>query len=447
MKRFRAHAWEQPSGSSHRWEEPPGAESGDESNSDSESEPTAAECMDEFVNMLISLYMGGGLPAQTLCQLCYYANGFFPHHELRRLAYKPGQPSGHYQRRLDSVLGFKAERDAFYRLRVPGHHRHDLSRTTHRVPVRVAHEALNDEIVNDPSCSVRLRELVQERALPPSYFSHPVVSNSDTLVVPTALFVDGLPYSHTDSVIGFWMINLVTGSRHLLMAIRKRVLCRCGCRHWCSLDAILRFLRWCFHSLATGRYPGGRHDGLPWDPEDEARRALSGQPLRLKACLLYIKGDWMEYCSTFGFPAWSSTSRPCPFCVVPGGSLYDIRGLTPVQFPYHLNDHRDWELACTRCEIKVVVTADVHKLLVPLLQYDKRPHGSRGLALRQSLPVVGLLAGDRLEPSESLPDVGLFTALSNFPITCTFWRPSNETMVQHRNPIFLPNWALLYATP
>ena len=50
----------------------------------------------------------------------------------------------------------------------------------------------------------------------------------------------------------------------------------------------------------------------------------------------------------------------------------------------------------------------------------------------------GLLAGDRLEPSDEIPDVGVgFDTLAptDFPIVATFWRASAETVTRHRNPL------------
>ena len=48
-----------------------------------------------------------------------------------------------------------------------------------------------------------------------------------------------------------------------------------------------------------------------------------------------------------------------------------------------------------------------------------------------------LLAGDRLEPSESIPDVGsAFDELQVFPVVAVFWRLSRETICRHRNPLF-----------
>ena len=69
------------------------------------------------------------------------------------------------------------------------------------------------------------------------------------------------------------------------------------------------------------------------------------------------------------------------------------------------------------------------------LVFDKRKGGSRGRALVADLPAFQLLAGDRLEPSTLLADVGAgFDELTAFPTEVLFWRPSRETLTHHRNP-------------
>jgi hypothetical protein len=60
---------------------------------------------------------------------------------------------------------------------------------------------------------------------------------------------------------------------------------------------------------------------------------------------------------------------------------------------------------------------------------------SSGRALKADRADLNLQKGDRLEPSDSLPDISLFDDAA-LPITVTFWRPSADTICRHRNPIF-----------
>ena len=73
------------------------------------------------------------------------------------------------------------------------------------------------------------------------------------------------------------------------------------------------------------------------------------------------------------------------------------------------------------------------------MRYDKRKTGFKGLCLTENVLInnVQLKENDRLEPSETLPDVGaIFDDIDKFPIDVTFWRSSLETLTRHRNPIF-----------
>ena len=102
------------------------------------------------------------------------------------------------------------------------------------------HEAVRDDMLGDPSLLLRLDEAIEDGTLPPAYFDNPIVKRErervggGKRVLPYSLFLDGVPYSLTDSVTGVWVKNELTGKRDLLAVLRKRLLCRCGCRGWCS---------------------------------------------------------------------------------------------------------------------------------------------------------------------------------------------------------------------
>ena len=98
----------------------------------------------------------------------------------------------------------------------------------------------------------------------------------------------------------------------------------------------------------------------------------------------------------------------------------------------------DYDEAATRCEIPVnCANPETHKQIVRSLRYDKSKRGARGRALTTDLPHLGLLKGDRLEPSEMIPDVGGgFDRLTIFPVLLVFRRSSLVTVCHHRNPLF-----------
>ena len=129
---------------------------------------------------------------------------------------------------------------------------------------------------------------------------------------PFAIFIDGLPYALDDSVIGFWNVDVITGVRQLSAILRKRRMCRCGCRGWCSLYPFFQSMRWQYESLSRGEYPLDRPDHKAWVlPQDAKRANKQGISIGFRGACIWLKGDWMERITTLGFPSWNDGLRPC----------------------------------------------------------------------------------------------------------------------------------------
>ena len=79
--------------------------------------------------------------------------------------------------------------------------------------------------------------------------------------------------------------------------------------------------------------------------------------------------------------------------------MHDFIALTPYSTGSLPTDQDAYEAACSRCEQWIVLdTADDRVLVTPLLVFDKNPEGGHGRTLTRSVPRLGLLDGDRLEP-------------------------------------------------
>lgn len=419
--------------SSHSWEQDPDGphSSGDDEDGHAQSPGK------QLVDHLMKLYLGRDLSAKDLCTICFFA-GAAGVREARVYGYNPDAQSGHFQRHLNKVCTWMADKDRLYDVQVPSYHQADLGRGTHTLTGIPPHEAFDEQVCAEPGLRLHLREAIQAGHLPPTYSNHKVVRDNvgGNPVVPVSVFVDGVPYSLTDSVVGFWLINELNGARSLLACMRKKITCACGCRGWCSFWAIWDWLRWSLLALAKGEYPTRRHDGNAWLPSDARRAALAGQRMQFKACLLYIKGDWAEYASSLGLPSWQDGVRPCYACNAAPGTFYQVSGISPVGLPWRCNQATDYEQSCRRCERLVVVGADLHKKLCRLLRYDKRQRGGQGRCLGSDVPELSLRTGDRLEPSSFLRDVGHFEMMARFPAPLLFWRPSLQSDARHRCPLF-----------
>ena len=399
-----------------------------------------AERHNEFVRFMSGLVMKSQIPSTTFCAAMYHA-GRAGIHPANTFGLQPDSSSGHYSRKVKKKLGWGKSAD-FYDLDVVGHAKHDLERTVHVVPTIPAHEQMSEDLKHDKKAADALRaRLGKEGGLPPSYYEHPVVRGAqpDELVWPIAIYLDGVPYSHTDGVIGFWFINLISGNRYLPSILRKRHMCQCGCRGWCTFFTIFLYLKWSLSALKDNTFPSDRHDSSAWLKSDKKRAALSGKAIGGKCACIYIKGDWMEFATTMALTTWMDATRPCYECNAFGEWMYCTDDIELDGLPWALNDEDDYFLACKRCEhsVQLLGCNDVEKIM-QFLKYDKRKDGAHGMALVRDLSINGveLKANDRLEPSASLTDVGALESIEKFPATIIFWRSSADTITRHRNPIF-----------
>eukprot|EP00969_Alexandrium_andersonii_P304118 13443383-Alexandrium_andersonii.AAC.1 len=96
-------------------------------------------------------------------------------------------------------MGTESFDKRLYRLPVPGHRRHDLSRTVHDLPVQPAHEAMERELEAHPEIMENFERAKTNGDLPPAFWRHPVVQASGGDALPVALYVDAVPYSRHDS--------------------------------------------------------------------------------------------------------------------------------------------------------------------------------------------------------------------------------------------------------
>ena len=439
----RRPTWEQPSEdeavATEPWEHrvrdgPVWSDDVDDENTEEDQEISPSE---EFIQHMVELLLIRKISAKDFCIAMHWASeaGLT---SAKKWARKPNLSSGKYADHVNHILGHTLNGN-LYTMQVPGYVKGNTGRSKIDLHVLPPHETLDAAVSEHETYRARLQERVREGSLPECYFQNPVVlaKQDHELVGPYALFFDGVPYSLVDSVLGVWLSCLITGQRFLLAIVRKRRMCRCGCRQWCTHWALFDWLRYCISALAAGIYPSTRHDGSGWGPQDGERANLAGQKMQMKYVLLHIKSDWMEYVTSFGFPLWSDALRPCMDCNATMETRNDATGCTLGNLVWQENDDDAYFDACERCECIVTVDEADHENLCDLLVPDKRANGSHGLALRSDYDPLRLSKGDRLEPCETLNDVGDFFTQARFPLhRITFWRPPRDFLTKHRNPIF-----------
>ena len=393
---------------------------------------------EQLTEAMLTLYFRGKMTAKDVCTLAWWSARAGAKGPIGDLGYRPSADPGKFQRKLDKVFGLDFKNHRFYDVDVPGFSKATAERTVHTIPVRLPHEVIEHDVASMPDLLAKLEELKDDMRLPPAYLLEKAVAeHPDEHVLPLAIFIDGLKYTRRGNMTGFFMYDLVTQKRHLLATLRKSDQCRCGCGGRCSTFALMDVLKWSIEHCVSKTWPERRHDGADWDPcHDVDRSSRHGQPLSVRSCVLFVKGDWAEFSHNFGYLQWNSLQHPCPFCKSDLASLYNFAPVSFAETPWESMNHEGWEEACASAEIRVTLTLEDHTRIKNRLFYDRRTAGNWGRCLTYAYERLGLRAGDRLEPTRALPDVAAFDAVTCFPMEAVFWRRSTQTKVNYRCGLF-----------
>lgn len=251
--------------------------------SDDDADLTPAQAAERLFEYLEDSFLSGESSAKTIAILAYFAVKAGVQGPIEKMAMAPGALDSSYHRKIAKTVGLDVADERLQNIKVPGYRRAERSRVELDLPVVPPHESIAEEVNQNPDLVEEVQSCVADEEWSGVYARHPVVMTArpDEPVLPGALYVDGLPYSNTDGVIGFWLVNLVTDVRHLCVVVRKRHLCQCGCvpQGWCTINAILTFLAWSLGALAAGVSPTRTHERKPWPAEEAVRRAMGGHRL------------------------------------------------------------------------------------------------------------------------------------------------------------------------
>ena len=240
------------------------------------------ETGESLVEELISMYlMGKPMTAKSLCTLCWYAKnaGVKP---AKKYSFRVGAPTGHYQRKLDSALGFKRFDGQLYEMTVPGYDRHGVEREPQTIHVIPPHESLSAELAEHPEILRDWREKVEGQRWIAEYEANPIIQNSSpderAITLPIAMYMDKVPFTKKESFMGIFCNFIGTGKRHMLACLRTSDMCSCGCSHWCTLYPIYLMLSWSLRAMINQTHPVARHENVDWHHgSDDRRKRMAGQ--------------------------------------------------------------------------------------------------------------------------------------------------------------------------
>ena len=364
---------------------------------------------------LLREYQLGKMDGVQMCTIAHHvtrAGG----QGVSDLAVEPG--NRHAADHIRGVLGSRCT-TAFYVARVPMWCKTSERRQHLDFPVNLPHEEFAACFADRPEELKIDVDSLEPGDLPDRFYQHPVYDRHGAKTCPLGLFSDGVPYTKQESMIAFYWSSLLAPRRHLICAIRKSDLCRCGCKGLCTLGAVQRIIAWSFSVIQSGKWPEFDHMGrsLLLNGE-EARAAKAGQDLADGHCgaLVEMRADLEEYCASMGFKRWSVKQNPCWCCTTKLAEFYDFPAFVEGS-PWNLHARTAGTYAAeiANCLVQIEVAADDDMAEISAkLRFDRRKDGHGGLCLTEA--TRGLPKGARL--MEAGPVIDLH-AVQDIPTPCT----------------------------
>ena len=180
---------------------------------------------------LVEKYNSGQWYATDVCKLACLAKEIGGTGPIAALAKRPGLPTGHYNDHVKHILGTKGQDETFEDLELPCSDSGDGSRISYKLAVIPPHEMLNKEMAEDGvALNSRLAKHVRDEMVPPVYEQHKVARASGNKAQPIALYMDKVPTTKKDAVLGVWVYFLMSSKRHLDCVLKSSWHCHCGCR-------------------------------------------------------------------------------------------------------------------------------------------------------------------------------------------------------------------------
>ena len=399
----------------------------------------------QFLEYLLWNNQRGHMTAKQICTVAFWASQAGAT-GMDVLAVNPESSGGNFQKKVDQFVGNTqgSPKGSTYVVQVPAMIHSTGSREVWDLHTMPPHEVLGSASEGEiTSMTQQLRKTLANEEMPSVYTDHPIVKSAlpEELVMPLALFMDGVRYGKKGSILGVTIQSILPGSRkYLSVVVRKAIACSCGCGRWCTLFPIFLMLKWSLECLGKGEWPHFNHLGESWDAVGDAvRGARAGGKLPFKGALVQIRCDWMELAHTLGFPSWKSGKHPCMLCKVSHEQMHKALSRKPslVPFRWPLKGWEDYCSACQDCEqVLENPSLTVCKALPTKMETRQKGKAGAGFTLTATIAKTCLKPGDRFEPTEGgLSDWQQIDGRKHEGKIC-FWRPAAETMAKHRNPLF-----------
>ena len=234
----------------------------------------------EFRRDLVSRFATGKLEAIDLCTLAWRSTKAGAR-GVEDLAVDPNQKGDNHAKVVRKALGLDKVSDAaLYELHVPLYDAATGKRTVRPLPVKLPHEALARDFMNNSAAYWKARS-DHDNIMVPGFVEHPLTK---VKVGSDSFYRGSVKCTVLRSSITCWVIKCPE-------------LCRCGCNGMCTIDALQMEMNNSLNALQRATFIESRFDNRPWLASDRSRRKRAGRQLGFIGAVTEYRADLPERCA------------------------------------------------------------------------------------------------------------------------------------------------------
>jgi hypothetical protein len=385
--------------------------------------PTAA--IEEFRFDLIDRFATAKLEAIDLATIAWKATQAGAG-GVSDLGVDPKQKGGNHASKIRSALGLDVVAgEVLFRISVPMWDAATGARVVSELPVKLPHEAICREFMNNKASYWKARS-DSDWIDVPAFLEHPVTKQFGVNECwPCGYYTDKVKLGRESFYRGSAKCTVMRASI-TCWVIKCTLLCRCGCNGACTVDAIQMEMNYSLNCLQNGVYMMSRFDNKPFLASEASRARRAGTNMQFRGVVNEYRADLPERCAMARIKTHQGTYG-CIECHERATHLHDRvaeASIFSVPWVPRTQDSYLDEVGTHLVGVKINDAIQRDALAASLVWIDAYPWGRR-VSERKGAR-WGLAAGDQLIVSDAIRCPHDLESLAP-PFEVFFFRPRKES--------------------
>ena len=213
-------------------------------------------------------------------------------------------------RKVNDEIGVKAiQNGVLSRVQIPQHSKKMKRALLQDIHILYPHVFFNRDFNKHPDAY--MYHTKNPDSLCESFYSHDlVVQHGPNRVWPGRLFFDFAELDKATSTLNVFFSCVHLKLRVPFISVRKALMCKCGCRGFHTIAAVIDLLSWALGTCGSTHGPPLDPWGEEWPPDSLAAELANQELFQGTMCaVVEVCADLDEYAKTTGFPYYRLVTK------------------------------------------------------------------------------------------------------------------------------------------